>query len=363
MIEWLSRRPARVAAALLPALLGAAPASAGFNVGFYEEPKPARYADMAAAGVRLLVQYLGPDSDPLPLLDEARRHGLRLALQVETRLRPGSEDLGGVERLVRRARGHPALAAWYAFDEPEQHHTLERAVRVVALLKRLDPAHPVLTVHSNSPAAARFSRLADVLGLDYYPVTDQAPLSRTLESVVEYADRLVGWGRERNRPTLFVVQTFSWKDVRPCPRCRFPTRAELRYMAFATLVSGVDGIVFFPRYRIPPDEWGPTVTPVVRELAGLAASLGRNREGTTRRCGAGVRARVLPDGLVIAVNDTPRAAPTVRVVGPATAASVEVVGEGRRLPVIRGEVIDSFGPYGVHVYRFHVRSREPRRQP
>jgi hypothetical protein len=348
-------------AAALPALLlalAATPARAGFEIGYYDHVSTPRVRELAEAGVTLIVAYAEATSDPQQLLDEAARRGVRVALQVEPRLDPKADAHPAVERFVGRWRGHPALWGWYAFDEPELSHTRVRAAAIVRLLKRLDPRHPVLSVHSNDPKAAAFADLADVVGLDYYPVTHHALATSRLEVVNPLAERLVGWTRPARRQSLFVVQAFSWGDLKKdCPRCRFPTPHELRYLTYAPIVAGVDGVVYWTRYRTPDVEWRRTVAPLLREVAALRGSLDRTAAGRTERCAPGVRARALPDGLVIAVNDTPRAVVSVRVLGPREAAHAEVVGERRGLPVVRGQVVDSFEPYAVHVYRFGPRPR------
>jgi hypothetical protein len=344
--------PARLLAlaAALGVTLCSSRSGASFEIGFYDH-SAARLCDLGKAGVSLVVVYLGPEADAKKLLDEAARCRVRLALQVETRLPPDRDDLGRAETLVREHRRHPALAAWYAFDEPELRHSPRRVNGWLGRLRALDPEHPLLVVFSGSERAHAFAGMGDILGLDYYPVGRQAPLSGALETIVPLADRLLAWTRTPRRSAYFIVQSFSWSDYPSHSGCRFPTLPELRYLAYSPIVSGVDGLVFWTRYRTPEAKWRDVVAPVMRELAALRPSLDRNQEGRVVGQGS-IRARVLPDGLVIAVNDQPRPVATVRIEGPATDSHAEVVGEARRLPTIRGVVVDSFAPYGVHVYRF-----------
>ena len=274
---------------VVAALLAAGPAAARFEIGYYDHAGTTRVAEMAAAGVTLLIAYLPATTDPKPLLDEAQRRGMGVALQVEPRLPPGSDDLGAVAALVTGSRRHPALRAWYAFDEPEQKLPARRVGEVVGLIRRLDPEHPVLTVHSVDPRAPAFAGFGDIVGMDYYPVTSQAPLSRSLDLVVGFSEQLLGWVKGRPRLTLFVVQAFSWKDVIACPACRFPAAAELRYLVYAPLVTGVDAIAFWARYRTPDAEWRDTVAPLVRELRALRPSLERNAAGQLARPAPTVR--------------------------------------------------------------------------
>ena len=334
--------------AALAAMLCATTASA-FEIGFYDHGA-GRLCALAQAGVSLVLMYLHPEDDARTLLDEAARCRVRLGLQVQTRLAPDRDDLAGAEALVREQRRHPALAAWH-FDEPELHYPLKRVTGWLKRLRALDPDHPVLLVFGGTERANAFAALGDVVGLDYYPVRRQAPLSGLLETVIPFTDRLLAWARTPRRPAYYVVQSFSWSDFPDYPGCRFPTLPELRYLAYSPIVSGVDGVVFWTRYRTPEPKWRDVVEPVVRELAAVRPSLERNREGRVSSFGS-VRARSLPDGLTIAVNDAPRPVATVRVAGPVDATHADVVGEGRRLPAISGAVVDAFAPYGVHVYRF-----------
>ncbi len=137
---------------------------------------------------------------------------------------------------VDSVKGHPALLAWYAFDELPIT-MLPQLVRRRSFLERVDPNHPVWAVMNNWEFSEHYLGAFDVAGCDPYPIPNN-PISDVAEAVGLQRSQTSG------RAVWVVPQIFSWanysrKDGRP------PTRDEIRNMTWQAIVEGANGIIYF----------------------------------------------------------------------------------------------------------------------
>lgn len=166
----------------------------------------------------------------------------------------------------------------------------ERAARLCqglmkgrALLRDLDPAHPVWMNHAprNQIAQlAQFNEAADIVGCDIYPVPESPHVGhsdlrdRTPASVGAYTIRMQE--AAPGKPVWMVLQGFGWGDIRPeqppevREQLRRPTLEETRFMAFDAIVHGARGILYWGTAYIEKDSqcWRDLLT-VVKELHDL----------------------------------------------------------------------------------------------
>ena len=123
---------------------------------------------------------------------------------------------------------------------------------------------PRMTGSSDTPRQSpegvrRYSRQADVIGADIYPVPDGSAHSdlpnRSISCVGDYADLVSAsaWGQ---KPVWMVLQAFGWSESRGKldeikPR---PSREQLRFMLYNAITHGATGIVWFGDVKgIPKD--------------------------------------------------------------------------------------------------------------
>jgi hypothetical protein len=151
-----------------------------------------------------------------------------------------------------------------------------------ALLKQLDPDHPVWMNHAprNQPAQlAAFNAAADAVGCDIYPVpeyqTGHSDLAeRSLAATGAYTRRIQD--AAPGKPVWMVLQGFGWADLqkdateetrKKNPR---PTFDQSRFMAYDTIVRGARGILYWGTEFIEKDSvlWKDLLR-LVRELADL----------------------------------------------------------------------------------------------
>lgn len=150
-----------------------------------------------------------------------------------------------------------------------------------ALLKELDPSHPIWMNHAprnQIGQLAAYGEAADVVGCDIYPIPENrgghSDLSdRMMTSVGAYTLRMQA--SAPGKPVWMVLQGFGWPDIQDrkedeegkIPR---PNRAQLRFMCYETIVHGGRGILFWGTFAIEKDSqlW-KDVLGVTRELADL----------------------------------------------------------------------------------------------
>jgi len=127
----------------------------------------------------------------------------------------------------------------------------------------------------------RYSRVADVLSFDFYPVETGLPwhgyISKSrLEDFGWYVDRLRGWVGPQT-PVWALQQGYRRGDLDgpPTSRGRRPDRIETRFMSVQALAHGATGLVYFTGSRlgqaIPFDD--PTWDVAIRETAASVQAL------------------------------------------------------------------------------------------
>ena len=144
-----------------------------------------------------------------------------------------------LEAEVRAFRDHPALLAWYISDEPTGSKVPpDRLAKTRALIKQLDPYHPVTVVFMAPKAARRYADCMDIVMTDIYPIP-HGPVASTGDAtdflVKEFAF---------DKPVWFVPQAFGggewWR--------REPTPQEERIMTYLPVIRGATGIQYFIRH-------------------------------------------------------------------------------------------------------------------
>lgn len=260
-----------------------------FILGLYQLPRvPDAWREVARAGFNLV--RLNP-----PELTRARENGL-LGWVALGSIRRGreAEDEARIRKVVEACRDDPALLFWETEDEPtfvwkkpgELRVPPDEIIRTRRFVARLDPGRPFYLNHSptNLEATLRlYNDGAEILATDIYPVIPRGIrelyalwpdgrhgdlLNTYISQVGQYADkmrRVAGPGRA----VFMVLQAFAWENLREKDRdprmVLYPTRAETRFMAWQSVVHGVNGILYWGLAHNPPD------APIWEDLRQLAA--------------------------------------------------------------------------------------------
>jgi len=199
-----------------------------------------------------------------------------------------------------------------------------------------------------------------VSGMDIYPVegANHSDLANKTLSVV-------GDEVDKNRQTVHdrksiwaILQGFGWSvwEKDPSLHKRAPTWAETRFMAYDAILHGATGIIYWgASYEDRDSDIWDSLRRMASELKDLTPALvssdivdveAESPDGTVIAMGRRVGGKLW----VLAVNERD-AEVEAKLKLPDGAESLERWREDGDRPSVRGsDLIDSFGPYSVHVY-------------
>ena len=283
---------------------------------------------------------------------------------------------------VGRERMRPNMLAWYLADDASKRTTPKKLRQWSLNAKSNDNAH--LTAQADSLGSRYKTRYADFIGSTdvFLPEIYTACADRQIGHEVLYVDYQVKAVfrelSEAGNPVKGVwplLQQFKgckgWK--------RFPTRSELKAMAYIAITGGGHGLAWYTYTLKKPetDNLGAADDPgrwedlagVTRELSSIQDDLASR---TTRQqpkvtivngpardgFGYGAIRFLLKEGsgkgpLLVAVNAALE--PVTARFEVQGACHADVLFENRRLDA-KGGIVDRFDPNGVHVYRLRCKS-------
>lgn len=271
-----------------------------FILGLYQVPKhEGALREASAAGFNLINR-----SPTRAAYDEAHALGLwgwsaLGSLPPEKR----ADAEGRLRQTIETLRAHPALLFWETEDEPTLVWKEPLKIRTpaaqinetAASIRKLDPEHPLYLNHQPANLIATlqaYNPAADIVATDIYPVIPHGMremyalrpdgrqgdlLNDTLSQVGQYADKMRAVAGPR-RAVFMVLQGFAWEMLRDKDHdpamVLYPTAAQLRFMAWQSIVHGVNGLVWWGLSYTPPEAplWNDLKT-VVRELAQVRTAL------------------------------------------------------------------------------------------
>lgn len=224
----------------------------------------ADYSQMAAIGINAVqgntVRTLAQMKEQL---DAAEAHNLKMlvTLYKDSLVR---QNLPFTEQVVSHFKDHPAVLAWYVYDEPNEHGLeFQELVEAYKLIRSIDDQHPVFIMESKSAYSAETSKVCDVLGIDVYPLP--------IRSIARVGERLVE-ARQATDEQLPVWQALQAFRLPNSKRWFYlPTITEIRNMAYQTLLNGASGIAYYsffdPGWRLDESELWPGMQQFANEYA------------------------------------------------------------------------------------------------
>lgn len=271
-----------------------------FILGLYQLPKSeGAFAQAQMAGFNLINRPPTREA-----YDEAQRHGLwgwsSLGSLPENSRVEAQRRLGEIVALLRE---HPALLFWETEDEPaftwkepaKIRIPPQRIIETAAVVRQLDPKHPLYLNHSPTnlvPTLQQYNPAADIVATDIYPVIPpgigelyalwpdgrQGDLNNhTLSQVGQYADKMRAVAGSA-RAVFMVLQGFAWEHLREKgvdpAKVLYPTEAQLRFMAWQSVVHGANGLIWWGLAFAPPESslW-TGLQRVAQELASVRGFL------------------------------------------------------------------------------------------
>jgi hypothetical protein len=360
-----------------------------FILGLYMLPNvPEPWREAREAGFNLV--HLGAEAAEFA---KARAHGL----YGWTSLGSISESNRGeaearIRKTVTALKEEPALLFWETEDEPtfvwkksEARVPPADIIETYRFVKSLDPAHPLYLNHSPTnlnSTLQTYNEGADIVATDIYPVIphgiremyalwpsgEQGDLLNShISQVGQYADKMREVAGPK-RAVFTVLQGFAWENLRDAKErdpkmILYPTRQQLRFMAWQSVVRGVNGILYWGLSFTPPEAplW-KDLKAVTQELSELKETLASRRASlslqlryhdTGHSLDRGIQWIAKPDGkrtLLIAVNADPNPV-EVTFSRLKRFKHCDILFGSRSANWQQGTLRDSFAPFDVHVYR------------
>lgn len=343
-----------------------------FPAGFFgPRPGPA-FDPIAKAGYTASLTYESNVASCRKWLDDCQRLGLLGMVSVPHPF-VAKFDEGKLRDAIRAVKAHPALLAYYLFDEPSVNkpgQTPADLKRVYEVVADEDPYHPIGVCLCVPDYFDDYVTCYDMVLPDPYPLV---ATKRPLSFVSQWVDTARAAMGDR-KPVWIVPQAFGWDVIEGIPNpqaYRTPTPAQERCMTYLALTHGVRAVLYYcyhvyTKYDAGKKKAGgwpyvlggylPDQQPVLwqaldklgSEMKQLGPALLRPgaQEGVTRS----VHWRLLPrasdeDAWLIAVNADETAAATVTL-PPVKAKSAQVVfGDGT--VTVRGGVTVTLPPMGT----------------
>ena len=258
---------------------------------------------------------------------------------------------------VRAFRDHPALLAYYLWDEPELRPLLvDRAERLYQIIAEEDPYHPCIMLNDSIPGIRTYRNGGDILMPDPYPLFSHGALAGR---PIEYTAAFMQACREASagqKAWWITPQAFDYYMNKE--NSRAPNLLELRNQQLQAIINGARGLLWYTyshRYNYAEIDAG--VPFVGREAQLLRAAIlapevpaALSYEAEAKEHLQAALRQVGPDVVIFAVNTRTRAQTatfTLKTPGPTT---LYVVSERRSVQVDQGRFSDAFGLYEGHIY-------------
>lgn len=354
-----------------------------FPIGVWlQSTSPSRIAQYQAAGFNLYVGlWQGPTASQLANLKAAGMYAA--CSQNATGLTSSSNDI----IIAWMQQDEPDNAQWNAATQSYDPPILpSEIVNRYNTMKAADATRPVLLnlgqgvawdgwwgrgTRTNHPEDyPLYCEGADIVAFDIYPfaTTDTDPRYEPVNDkpwVVPYGvDRLVAWTGQASPDPQIVWNIVECTNIHGYGEA---TPTQVKAEVWMSIIHGSMGIVYFVHEFNPFIEAGLLADPVMtaavtatnNEIHSLAPVLNSpTLVGTVTVASSNpavpvdIMAKSTGDDLyvfAVGMRDGTTTA-TFQLAGLPASGTVEVINEGRTIPITAGEFQDTFTPYAVHLY-------------
>lgn len=321
------------------------------------------------------------------LMEEASRNGVKIAPSLGnalTAIHPSDEQKAAqLESIVKRYRDNPAMFLWKGNDEPQWGKVPPANLKVFYdTVHRIDHNHLVWITQAPRNTAADlvpYVHYYDVGAIDIYPVSyppgrGSGTDNKNLSVVGDWTLTMKQVNDDKDKGLMMTLQICFSGVARPGRTLRFPTFPEERYMSYQAIIDGARALLYFGgglqtclSEEDRPYGWNwhfyhRVLEPVLEEFRpqsplypALVAPDSPMKVHVTG--GSGLESAVREAGNYIYLLAAKREGETAEFTFsglPQGITDGEVLFESpRHVKVEGGKLTDWFGPYEVHVYRFH----------
>ncbi len=227
-------------------------------------------------------------------MDLAQQQGLKVLFNLNGKgwVKPGITNQE-FRDYIRKFKNHPALFAWYLYDEPRSNHIV-RLQEFYKILKEETPNIPVCIAQNWAKEWKFAVRACDILMPDNYPVANQVFPNAPLINFVDFVIASQNLGK----PVIPVAQMYNFKALPSIARdrminnskpCRYPELPELRYWLFSSIMLNTRGIAFYSYWRsviqkgqTKGKKWAITVfSPAIKEYNRFREIIANDENGVS----------------------------------------------------------------------------------
>ena len=217
-----------------------------FPAGFFGPRAGPTFDPIAKAGYTASLTYDSNIESCKRWLDDCQRLGLLGMVSVPHPF-VAKFDEAKLRDAIRAVKGHPALLAYYLFDEPSVNkagQTPADLKRVYDILADEDPYHPIGVCICVTNYFGPYIECYDMVMPDPYPLV---AATRPLSFVSQWVDTARAAIGDR-KPVWVVPQTFGWDVIENIPnpnQYRTPTPQQERCMTYLALTHGVRAVMYY----------------------------------------------------------------------------------------------------------------------
>jgi len=320
-------------------------------------------AEVAKGGFDFVHNYTwdgaGTNETALQYLDACEKNGLQAFIGFN-RAALQANDLDFVAERIGALMHHPALLAWYLFDEPDLPHQYvppEQLRGLYQFIKKLDPSRPVIVTVAQKNMMPEYHDSYDV----YWSMDYSSP-AQNVKNFEYHRSKL-----RPGVPLMSILHCYDQKQkgTDADPEKFSPDGPTMHAAAFLAIAHGSSGLcwwwwgqgsdLYLTVARVP-SAWEAlkktvaqirTLRPVLE--AQVPARMWKEQPAPDHEVHCWEKR--LPDrGVIIAVNQEPkrcRATINSPLLKPG---SVRVLFEDRTVSAQAGALTDDFAELGVHVY-------------
>lgn len=191
----------------------------GFPIGWIDRvEKPETPAKVANEGINILIPYTHSYQQETieTYLNAAQKNGIKVFLEPY-RESVKTEDVAAITQFVKTYKQHPAVAGWFAYDEPAVNKVSPQTVEITyQAIKAEDPQHPVAVVFTSSQIrkVPLYWGAMDIYMVDRYPLFYPKPEFNNLKDFGKFMQEAAYYAG--NKPFWPVLQGFGeQKDGKP----------------------------------------------------------------------------------------------------------------------------------------------------
>jgi Glycosyl hydrolases family 2, TIM barrel domain len=222
---------------------------------------------VSTRGIDLLMPYVGDaEKEKIKVaLNTAKKARIKILLQIYSPL-VESGNISAVKDFIRAYKNHPSVYGWYLYDEPELKKpnplSPDLLTEIYQAIKEEDKSKPVAIVFGDVNKIESYSQAMDILMWDNYPCEDGVSEFQWASSYQKALNRVSSIADIKNKKFWNVLQAYSGHGFKK----RLPTKAEFRYMFYASILAGADGLLFW-MYAWSTPSWNESVLyPTIKEF-------------------------------------------------------------------------------------------------